>query len=84
MSDITVGLPRELAKRDFLARPLYTSQSLYSLGDFLYREADAAEFLLFLHFLCENEAAAPAILALLGARQIQQPSSGHDRVNLVC
>ncbi|KRN00200.1 hypothetical protein FC24_GL000028 [Loigolactobacillus rennini DSM 20253] len=73
MSELTVDLRRELAKRDFLARPLYTGDTLYCLGDFLYREADAAEFLLFLHFLCENEAAAPAILALLGARQIQQP-----------
>lgn len=71
MTDLTVNLTPELAKHDFLDRPLYVNEPLNCLGDYLYRPADAAEFLLFLHYLCQNQRQAAAILRGLGAKQLQ-------------
>lgn len=70
MTDLTVYVGKELAKHDFLDRPLSSDELIYNIGDFLYRPADAAEFLQFLHYLCQHQNSAPAILHLLGAQQI--------------
>ncbi|WP_367297425.1 hypothetical protein [Loigolactobacillus coryniformis] len=70
MTDLGIPLDHELARHDFLDRPVSAKDELYCLGEFLYRQQDAAEFLQFLQFLCQNQNSAPAILRLLGATQI--------------
>ncbi|MFL2029622.1 hypothetical protein [Loigolactobacillus zhaoyuanensis] len=58
------------ARYDFLGRPLQASDKVCCLGQLLYRQADAVEFLQFLQYLCLNQASAAGILRLLGARQL--------------
>ncbi|MFD0896701.1 hypothetical protein [Loigolactobacillus binensis] len=70
MTDLGVPLVPELAKHDFLDRPLQLEDELYRLGEFLYKKADAAEFLQFLQFLCQNRSSAAGILRLLGAEKL--------------
>ncbi|WP_010014269.1 hypothetical protein [Loigolactobacillus coryniformis] len=47
MTDLGLPVGHELAKHDFLDRPLSADASIYVLGEFLYRQADAGEFLQF-------------------------------------
>ncbi|MFD0898547.1 hypothetical protein [Loigolactobacillus binensis] len=63
-------LPHELVQLDFLGRLLQGTENSYCLGKFRYYANDAAEFLQLLQFLCQNQASAPGILRLLGAKRI--------------
>uniref|UniRef100_UPI00021949BA hypothetical protein n=1 Tax=Loigolactobacillus coryniformis TaxID=1610 RepID=UPI00021949BA len=58
MTDLGIPLDHELARHDFLDRPVSAKDELYCLGEFLYRQQDAAEFLQFLQFLCQNQKSA--------------------------
>ncbi|MFC6169380.1 hypothetical protein [Loigolactobacillus jiayinensis] len=70
MTNLGIPASRELAKRDFLDRPLTDQGDVYCLGEFWYRQGDAAEFLQFLQFMCLNQRSAAGVLRLMGARAV--------------
>ncbi len=71
MTDLGLPVGHELAKHDFLDRPLSADASIYVLGEFLYRQADAGEFLQFLQFLCQNQRSAAGGFRHIGARAVE-------------